>query len=31
MPVTSIQRGKRQIQSEGGEIYYRRIELSALR
>lgn len=31
MPVTSLQRGKLQIQSEGGEIYYRRIELVPLR
>jgi hypothetical protein len=29
--VTSLQRGKLQIQSEGGEIYYRHIELSPLR
>jgi hypothetical protein len=31
MPATSVQRGKLQIQSEGGEIYYRHIELWALR
>ena len=31
LPVTSLQRGKLQIQSEGGEIYYRHIELLPLR
>jgi hypothetical protein len=31
MPVTSLQRGKLQIQSEGAEIYYRRVELLPLR
>lgn len=30
-PVTPLRRGKLQIQSEGGEIYYRRIELLPLR
>jgi hypothetical protein len=30
-PVTPLQRGKLQIQSEGAEIYYRRIELLPLR
>ena len=30
-PVSALQRGKLQIQSEGGEIYYRRIELLPLR
>jgi hypothetical protein len=30
-PVTSLRRGKLQIQSEGAEIYYRRIELLPLR
>lgn len=30
-PATALQRGKLQIQSEGAEIYYRRIELLPLR
>jgi hypothetical protein len=30
-PAAALQRGKLQIQCEGGEIFYRRIELSSLR